>query len=355
MGRPAHVVVLAGDGIGPEVTGAALRVLLAAAAREGVAIETSARSLGGSALREGLDPLPSATLEACLSADAVLLGAVGDPAFDAEPRHRRPETGLLALRKALGVFANVRPARVHAGLEGGGPLKPELARGLDLVFVRELTGGLYFGEPRRLDLAAGEAVNTLSYTRAEVERVAEVAFRIAEGRRGVVTSVDKANVLETSVLWRAVVAEVAARHPSVRLENQLVDSCAMALVLTPARFDVILTENLFGDILSDEAGALVGSLGLLPSASLGKGPGLFEPVHGSAPVIAGKGIANPVGAILSAAMLLRESLGLPRAAASIERAVDAALAGGARTADLTASGAPSISTDEMTRAVLEGL
>jgi 3-isopropylmalate dehydrogenase len=350
-----RIAVLPGDGIGPEVTRAALDVLRAACALEGIDVETAEYPVGGAALRATGSPLPDATLAACLASDAVFLGAVGDPSFDGEPRERRPETGLLRLRKALGVFANVRPAKAAPGLEAAGPLRPEVASGLDLVVVRELTGGLYFGEPRSLDLDAGRAVNTLPYSREEVERIAEVAFRLAEGRRGLVTSVDKANVLETSVLWRRVVEDVARRHPAVRLEHQYVDSCAMALVLTPSRFDVLLTENLFGDILSDLAGALVGSLGLLASASLGNGPGLFEPVHGSAPTLAGKDVANPIGAILSAAMLLRDGCGLPRPAAAIEAAVERVLANGLRTVDLAPSGAPSTSCSAFARAVADAL
>ena len=349
----ARIAVLPGDGVGPEVTQAALGVLREATARSGVALETTFHPIGGAALRLAGTPLPDGTLSACLAADAVLLGAVGDPACDGEPRERRPETGLLRLRKALGVYANVRPARAFPGLDGAGPLKPEIARGLDLVIVRELTGGLYFGEPRSLDLAAGTAVNTLPYARHEVERVAEVAFRLAEGRRGLLTSVDKANVLETSVLWRSVVDDVARRHPGVKVEHQYVDSCAMALVLAPARFDVVLTENLFGDILSDEAGALVGSLGLLPSASLGDGPGLFEPVHGSAPTLAGRDVANPIGAILSAAMLLRDGLGLAGPAALVERAVARVLAAGLRTADLATGAAGRVGTSAFAAAVTE--
>ncbi|KAA0252937.1 MAG: 3-isopropylmalate dehydrogenase [Acidobacteria bacterium] len=352
---PARIAVLPGDGIGPEVIDAAVGVLREAASREGVPLEVEWAPIGGAALKTSGEPLPESTLAACLGADAVLLGAVGDPAFDAEPPPRRPEAGLLKLRRAMGVFANVRPARVLPGLEGAGPLKPEVARGLDLVIVRELTGGLYFGQPRSLDLAGGSAVNTLVYTRAEVERVAEVAFRLAEGRRRRVTSVDKANVLETSVLWRTVVEEVGRRHPSVELSHQYVDSAAMALALSPASFDVVLTENLFGDVLSDEAGALVGSLGLLPSASLGRGPGLFEPVHGSAPALAGKDAANPIGAILSAAMLLRDGLGLPRAAERIEAAVEAVLSSGPRTADLLPPGAVAGRTSDVARAVREAV
>ncbi len=349
------IAVLPGDGIGPEVTRAALGVLRAACSLEGIDVEAAEYPIGGAALRATGSALPDGTLAACLAADAVFLGAVGDPAFDGEPRERKPETGLLRLRKALGVFANVRPARAVPGLAAAGPLKPEIAEGLDLVVFRELTGGLYFGEPRSLDLAAGRAVNTLPYTREEVERIADLAFRAAEGRRGLVTSVDKANVLETSVLWRRVVEDVAARHPAVRLEHQYVDSCAMALVLTPSRFDVLLTENLFGDILSDLAGALVGSLGLLPSASLGAGPGLFEPVHGSAPTLAGKDVANPIGAILSMAMLLRDGCKLPRPAAAIEAAVEKVLADGLRTVDLASPCGSATSCSAFAMAVVDSV
>jgi 3-isopropylmalate dehydrogenase len=350
-----RIAVLPGDGIGPEVTRAAMSVLRAACSLEGVDVDASDFPVGGAALRATGSPLPDATLAGCLGADAVLLGAVGDPSFDGEPRDRRPETGLLRLRKALGVFANVRPAKAAPGLAAAGPLKPEVVSGLDLVVVRELTGGLYFGEPRSLDLEAGRAVNTLPYSREEIERVAEVAFRLARERRGLVTSVDKANVLETSVLWRRVVTELSARHPGVRLEHQYVDSCAMALVLAPARFDVLLTENLFGDILSDLAGALVGSLGLLPSASLGNGPGLFEPVHGSAPTLAGKDVANPAGAILSAAMLLRDGCGLPRPAAAVEAAVERVLDSGLRTTDLVPPGAPAATCTAFAKGVVDAL
>ncbi len=356
MGRRARIALLPGDGIGPEVAAAAVRVLESVAARHGHVFTFDTRPIGAAALRAGESPLPDATRKACLSSDAVFLAAVGDPAFDAAPPEKRPEAGLLALRKALGVYANLRPGRLFAGLNGAGPLKPEIARGLDLVIVRELTGGLYYGTPRRLDLAAGTAVNTLPYTRGEIVRVAEVAFRIAEGRRKLVTSVDKSNVLETSQLWRAVVTEVATRHPDVRLEHQLVDSCAMSLVANPSRFDVLVMENLFGDILSDEVGALVGSLGLLPSASLGDGPGLFEPVHGSAPALAGKNVANPVGAIASAALLLRHGLSLPAEADAVERAVEKVLAAGARTQDLLPPGsAGAASTTGMTDAIVTAL
>jgi 3-isopropylmalate dehydrogenase len=351
MGRPARIVVLPGDGIGPEVADAAVTVLDAVAERFSRRFEITSLPIGAAAILSDGTPLPEKTLRACLSADAVFLAAVGDPAFDDAPPDRRPEAGLLGLRKALGVYANLRPARIFPGLENAGPLKPEVARGLDLLIVRELTGGLYFGAPRAVDLVAGTAVNTLVYTRAEVARVADVAFRLARGRRRLVTSVDKSNVLETSRLWRAVVNEVAKRYPDVKLEHQLVDSCAMSLVLQPSRFDVLVMENLFGDILSDEVGALVGSLGLLPSASLGDGPGLFEPVHGSAPALAGKNVANPVGAIGSVAMLLRWSLSLHEEADAVENAIEHALLQGLRTAELAAPGTRAATTTEMTNAI----
>ena len=355
MGRSARIALLPGDGIGPEVAAAAVRILETVAAKFSHRFEIAPHPIGAAALRAHGVALPDGTLKACLASDAVFLAAVGDPSFDAAPPEKRPEAGLLSLRRALGVYANLRPGRLYAGLNGAGPLKPEIARGLDLVIVRELTGGLYYGTPRRLDLAGGTAVNTLPYTRAEIERVAEIAFGLARGRRRLVTSVDKSNVLETSQLWRAVVTDVARRHPDVRLEHQLVDSCAMSLVSTPARFDVLVMENLFGDILSDEVGALVGSLGLLPSASLGDGPGLFEPVHGSAPALAGTNVANPVGAIASAAMLLRHGLSLPAEAAAVERAIEAALASGARTADLAPPGGRTLSTTEMTDTIVHAL
>ncbi|MBK9064398.1 MAG: 3-isopropylmalate dehydrogenase [Acidobacteria bacterium] len=342
-----------GDGIGPEVTAGAVAVLKAVEARFGHTFVFSEWLLGARALREKGTPLPEDTLVACRDADAVLMGAVGDPAYDLAPYDQRPEYGLLQLRKALGVYANIRPARLYKALADAGPLKPEVARGLDLVVVRELTGGLYFGTPRSIDLAAGTAVNTLPYTRPEIERIAEMAFRLAATRRNKVTSVDKSNVLETSRLWRAVTTEVGKRHPDVTLEHQLVDSCAMNLVLFPSAFDVLVTENLFGDILSDECGALVGSLGLLPSASLGDGPGLFEPVHGSAPQIAGRDLANPIGAIATAAMLLGDGLGLHEEAAAVHRAIEAALEKGARTADLAQKGVRALGTREMTRAIAD--
>jgi len=352
VGLRKRIVVLPGDGIGPEVVDGAVSVLRAVGARYGHRFELKTAQIGGAAVRQSGTSLPQSTLDACLAADAVLLGAVGDPAFDSAPREQRPEYALLMLRKSLGVFANLRPAKLWPALETASPLKPARVAGTDLCIVRELTGGLYFGEPRAIDAAAGEAVNTLRYSRAEIARVAEVAFRLARQRRWLVTSVDKANVLETSQLWRSVVSEVAGRNPGVRLEHMYVDACAMAMTLDPRRFDVVLTENLFGDILSDEAGAVVGSLGLLPSASLGKGPGLYEPVHGSAPTLAGQDVANPIGAILSVAMMLRHSFGLTAEASDIESAVGKALIDGARTRDLVADAAdPHLKCSEMSRCI----
>ncbi len=352
----ARIVLLPGDGIGPEVTQAAAAVLRTIAARFGHEFTLQPFPIGGAALSAGLAPLPAATLDACRAADAVLLGAVGDPAFDREPPAHRPEAALLELRRALGAYANLRPARVWPGLEDAGPLKASVLAGMDLLIVRELTGGLYYGEPRGATPDGLAAFNTMRYSRGEVERIAEVAFAAAARRQKRVTSVDKANVLETSRLWRTVVNEVASRHPAVRLEHMYVDACAMKIALAPSSFDVILTENLFGDILSDEAGAVCGSLGLLPSASLGSGPGLYEPVHGSAPDIAGKDLANPVGAIGSAAMLLRHSLRLDAEADTVERAIEQALRGGCRTADLVGTGARQgapLACSAMTQAIVD--
>jgi 3-isopropylmalate dehydrogenase len=328
----ARITVLPGDGIGPEVTSQAVACLTQIAQAFGHAFQFQERPIGGSALDACGEPLPEATLKACLASDAVLLGAVGDPRHDHQPARLKPESGLLALRQGLQVFANLRPAALHPALVKASPLKEEIVRGTDLLIVRELVGGLYFGQPR--SLGPDRAVNTMVCTRAEVERVARVAFKLAQGRKGRVTSVDKANVLEASQLWRAEVKTVAAEFPGVSLDHLYVDACAMALVTRPATFDVILTENLFGDILSDEASVLAGSLGMLPSASLGEGVGLFEPVHGSAPDLAGRDQANPVGAILSSALLLRHALGLEREAALLEEAVAAVFEKGMGTADL---------------------
>lgn len=350
----ATIALLPGDGIGPEVVAAATQVLEAVADRFNHSFTLSHHPVGGSALRAGDPSLPSSTRDACLAADAVLLGAVGDPEFDQAPRDRRPETALLQLRQELGVYANLRPAKVWPGLEKGSTLKPELIKGLDLLIVRELTGGLYYAEPRGRTADGQTAFNTMQYSRHEIERIARVAFESARRRDGRVTSVDKANVLEVSRFWREVVIEVGADYPDVTLEHQLVDSCALLLVSNPQKFDVLLAGNLFGDILSDEAGAVVGSLGLLPSASIGGGGGLFEPVHGSAPDIAGQDIANPVAAIASAAMLLRHALGLDEEALTIETAIGQTLAAGIRTADLGGSATPA-SCSTMTRAILDRL
>jgi 3-isopropylmalate dehydrogenase len=340
------LAVLPGDGIGSEVTAEALRVLRAAADLFGYRIESRDYAIGAAGVQESDDSLPDRTRQGVTQADAVLLGAVGHPALASAEGKRRPEAGLLALRKLLGAYANLRPVAVHPGLRHASPLRPERLDGVDLLIVRELTGGLYYGEPRGRD--ATGAVNTLRYTVPEIERVARIAFQAAGDRRGSVTSVDKANVLEVSGLWRDTVTRIgAAEYPDVRLEHLYVDYAAMRLVAQPAAIDVLLTENLFGDILSDEAAVLAGSLGLLPSASIGDGPGLFEPVHGSAPDIAGKGIANPIGAIASAAMLLRYGLGLPEAAAVVDQAVSAVLGAGARTADIARPGEPTLTTREM--------
>ena len=348
----ATILLLPGDGIGPEVTAAATRVLQAIASRFGHRFDMREGRIGGAALRAGLPPLPDATLTIARAADAILLGAVGDPQFDHGEGSRRPESALLAIRQELGLYANLRPARVWPGLENDGPLKPQVLAGTDLLVVRELTGGLYYGQPRGIEDDGNTAVNTMRYSRAEIERIAHVAFKSARTRRQRVTSVDKANVLEVSRLWRRVVTEVAAMYPDVTLEHLYVDACAMKLALAPAGFDVILTENLFGDILSDEAGAVVGSLGLLPSASLGEGAGLFEPVHGSAPDIAGTGRANPIGAIASAAMLLDLGLCLPDEAAAVERAIASTLEAGLRTGDLTVR-QKAATTTEMAAAIVE--
>jgi 3-isopropylmalate dehydrogenase len=350
----ANIALLPGDGIGPEVVAAATRVLETVAALSGHTFTLTAHPIGGTALRAGDPPLPAATREACVEADAVLLGAVGDPAFDQAPGDRRPETALLQLRQELGVFANLRPAKVWPGLEEGSSLRPELIKGLDLLIVRELTGGLYYAEPRGRTDDGLSAFNTMRYSRNEIERIAKIAFESARQRRGRVTSVDKANVLEVSRFWREVVIDVAADYPDVTLEHQLVDSCALLLVSNPHKFDVLLAGNLFGDILSDEAGAVVGSLGLLPSASIGGRGGLFEPVHGSAPDIAGQDLANPVATIASAALLLRHALGLNEEAELIETAIGKTLAAGIRTADLGGIGS-STSCSTMTSAILDRL
>lgn len=348
----AKIVVLPGDGIGPEVTAAALRVLGEVAKRGGHELHFEERLMGGCSIDAHGTALTDEVLRDCQGADAVLLGAVGGPKWDDPKAKVRPEQGLLGLRKGLGVFANLRPVRVHPALVDASPLKADRLVGVDILVIRELTGGLYFGEPKGRHMKDGHehAVDTLDYADYEVRRVTELAFRLARGRRRKVTSVDKANVLESSRLWRQVATAVGGDNPDVALDHMLVDTAAMRLVQAPASFDVLVTENMFGDILTDEAAVLAGSMGMLPSASLGAGgPGLYEPIHGSAPDIAGKGIANPIGTILSVAMMLRHSLGLELEAAAMERAADAAITGGARTADLGGKLSTQAMTDEVLR------
>ncbi|HKS73948.1 MAG TPA: 3-isopropylmalate dehydrogenase [Terriglobales bacterium] len=347
------IAVLPGDGIGPEVTDEAVRVLERVAAAFSHPLEISRHNIGGAGLTACNDPLPAETLESCLASKAVLLGAVGGPAFDHVARHLRPESGLLRLRRELGVFANLRPAVCFRALEDTSPLRPEIVRGTDVLIVRELLGGIYFGEPRSTEGVAGErvAIDTMRYREPEIERIARVAFELARGREHKVISVDKANVLDCSRLWREVVTRVGKDYPDVKLSHTYVDSAAMALVAYPAEFDVMLTENMFGDILSDQAGGVVGSIGMLASASIGGKVGLYEPVHGSAPDIAGKGVANPLGAILSTAMLLRHSFALESEAQCVEQAVVSVLNEGYRTADLARAGQNAISTAEMGKKV----
>jgi 3-isopropylmalate dehydrogenase len=347
------ILLLPGDGIGPEVVGAAKRVLDAAAARFAIDLTFESGIIGGRGIASGEGPLPPSTLAAAQRATGILLGAVGDPTYDHLPPEQRPEAGLLRLRKTLGVYANLRPALVYPGLEHVGPFRADTVAGADILFVRELTGGLYFGEPRGFAADGRAAFNTLRYSEGEVRRVARVAFDAARTRRLRVTSVDKANVLETSQLWRRVVSAVAHDYPDVTLDHLYVDACAMLLALDPRRFDVVVTENLFGDILSDEAGALAGSLGLLPSASLGDGPAIYEPVHGSAPTLAGRDQANPIGAIASAAMLLRHSLRQEEAARAIESAIEATLAAGIRTIDIAAPGQEASACSAVATAIAE--
>jgi len=350
----ARIAVLPGDGIGPEVTAAALQILQQAASLFGREVDADEFAIGGAAIDALGMPLPDETMAACRRADAVLLGAVGGPNWDRLTGRMRPESGLLALRKGLAVFANLRPVRVHPALAQRSTLKQEVVEGVDLVVVRELTGGIYFGEPKsREEYEDGEiATDTMVYSTDEIRRVVEVAFQLSRQRRLRLTSVDKANVLVTSRLWRDVVNEVSHEYQDVEVEHQLVDACAMRLVRAPRDFDVIVTENLFGDILTDEAAMLSGSLGMMPSASIGAGgPGLYEPIHGSAPDIAGQGIANPLGAILSVAMMLRLSLQMPEAAEAVEAAVDAVVSHGTLTPDLGGSA----STGDVTAAVTGAL
>lgn len=348
------VAVLPGDGIGPEVTREAVRVLSEVGNSYGISIDASEYLVGGVGIRETGSPLPDKTLAGCLESDVVLLGAVGTPEFDHLLPEHRPEIGLLKLRQALDGFANLRPSRAYPALIDSSPLRREIFEGTDMLIVRELLGGLYFGEPRGFVGDKSEAFNTMRYSIAEVERVAVIAFRAARERKKKLTSVDKANVLETSVLWRETVTNIGTQFPDVSLEHLYVDACAMHLVTNPTRFDVILTENLFGDILSDEAAVLTGSLGMLPSATIGGKIDFYEPVHGSAPEIAGKNIANPLGAIASAAMMLRYTIKNESAARSIELAIDKVLEHGYRTADIATTErlAPS-STESIGRLVAQ--
>ncbi len=352
------IAVLAGDGVGPEVIAEAVKVLTALG-REGLKLEFEQAPVGGAAYDAAGDPLPSPTLELVRKADAILFGAVGDPRYDAVPRAKRPEQAILRLRKELNLFANLRPAAVFPELADASTLRPEVVAGLDILIVRELAGDIYFGEPRgirKLEGGGREGFDTMRYSESEVRRIAHAGFRAALKRRRKLCSVDKANVLETSQLWREVVSEVGKEYAAVELTHMYVDNAAMQLLKNPRQFDVIVTGNMFGDILSDEASMLTGSIGMLPSASLDeKGKGLYEPIHGSAPDIAGKNLANPLAAILSAAMMLRYSLEQDRAAARVEAAVKKVLAEGYRTADIFQRGARKVGTREMGDAVVAAL
>jgi 3-isopropylmalate dehydrogenase len=349
----ARIAVIAGDGIGPEVVAEGVRVLERIATKFRHEFAMHPAPFGGAAIDLAGDPLPQATLDECLAADAVLLGAIGGPKWGPAAKVR-PEQGLLRLRRELGVYANLRPIKLHPALRDSSAIKPEVLDGVDLVFVRELTGGIYFGEKTRTPT---HATDLCSYSVAEIERITRIAGRLAQARRGKIASVDKANVLETSRLWREVTERVIrAEFPGITLEHMLVDSTAMLLIKRPRDFDVLLTENMFGDILTDEGAMLASSLGVLPSASIGDGRrGLYEPIHGSAPDIAGQGIANPVGTILSVALLLRHSLGLEKEAAAVEAAVSKAIGDGARTADVAEAGRTPLTTREMGDAILAAL
>jgi 3-isopropylmalate dehydrogenase len=353
-----NVLVLPGDGIGAEVTRQAVRVLSHVAGKYHHKLQLTEGLLGGIAIHQTGSPLPQETLRLASAADATLMGAVGLPEFDNAPPEKRPEKGLLGLRQALGVYANLRPVRAYASQLDSSPLKNHLVEGTDMIIVRELTGGIYYGTPRGITEAGADtrAVNTMTYTRAEIERVSRMAFHLARGRRKKVTSVDKSNVLENSQLWRRVVVEIAKEFPDVALEHLLVDNCAMQLILNPRRFDIVLTENMFGDILSDEGAVLAGSIGMLPSASIGdRRPsgawvGLYEPVHGSAPDIAGQNKANPLGAIGSVGAMLEYSFGLKDEARAVDAAIEAVLESGKVTADLRPAGPPA-TTEEVGAAV----
>ena len=346
------ILILPGDGIGAEVTSAAVEVLRAVATKFGHTLELTEGLLGGIAIHKTGTPFPEDTRAKALAADATLMGAVGLPEFDNAPPHQRPEKGLLDLRAVLDVFANLRPVRTYPELIDSSPLKNHVIDGTDMIIVRELTGGLYYGQPRGIE--KDRAFNTMAYTRVEVERVTHTAFKLARNRRKKLTSVDKSNVLEVSQFWRKVVIEVAAQYPDIKLEHILVDNAAMQMVLRPTQFDVMLTENTFGDILSDEGAVLAGSIGMLPSASLGESKGLYEPVHGSAPDIAGQNKANPLGAIGSVAAMLEYTFGLMAEANAVNAAVGKVLASGRVTADLKPKGAPA-TTDQVGKAVSEAL
>jgi 3-isopropylmalate dehydrogenase len=353
-----RIAVLPGDGIGQEVIPEALRVLTAVGKASGASFEFERALVGGAAIDATGGPLPPETLALCREAHAILFGAVGGPKWENVPHEQRPERGLLAIRKELDLYANLRPAKCFPMLVDASPLKRSVVEGTDLMVIRELTGGLYFGEPRGVEHfsdGGSRAINTMSYTSREIERVARVAFDVARKRRRRLTSVDKNNVLVVSQLWREVVTRVAKDYPDVTLDHILVDNCAMALVQRPTQFDTLVTENTFGDILSDEAAILAGSMGMLPSASIGGTVGLYEPVHGTAPDIAGKGIANPIAAILSAAMLLRYSLNMVKDADRVDAAVLRALEQGHRTADIAGPGDKVVSTRDMGDAVLRAL
>lgn len=347
----AHIAILPGDGIGPEVCSEAQQVLQVIASLFRHEFIMEQHDIGGIAIDHFGIPLPESTLTACIQTDAILLGAVGDPRWNDPSLPIRPEQGLLKLRQELGVFCNLRPVKIFPALQDRSPIKTAYLQNVDLLIVRELTGGLYFGKPRFREIIGEDerAVDTLEYTRSEIQRITELAFSFAQKRRKKLTSIDKANVLETSRLWRQVVSETAQRYPEVDLEHMLVDSAAMRIVNSPSQFDVVLTENMFGDILSDEASILSGSLGLLPSASIGNGKGLYEPIHGSAPDIAGQNIANPIGAILSAAMLLRYSLQLEAEANAIERSVEQTLSSGILSLDLGGSS----KTNQITQSIIQ--
>jgi 3-isopropylmalate dehydrogenase len=346
------ITLLPGDGIGPEVVGEAVRILEAIAGKFGHTFVFSERLMGGCSIDRFGSSLTDETLADCLASDAVLLGAVGGPKWDDPNAKDRPERGLLALRKGLGVFANLRPVKVQPALIDSSPVKPEKLNGVDILVIRELTGGLYFGQPKLREMKDGceHAVDTLEYYDYEIRRVVELAFKLAAARKKKVTSVDKANILESSRLWRQIASQIGSQHPDIVLEHVLVDTAAMRLIMSPAWMDVIVTENMFGDILTDEASVLAGSMGMLPSASLGDGgPGLYEPIHGSAPDIAGKGIANPVGTILSTALMLRYSFDLETEALAIEKAVDNAINAGIRTVDIGGKS----TTHQMTEVIIK--